>query len=304
MSDNAELHAKLLTFLMQEWARKDTRQLVSVELLYSPGNGFRDEEIRKWVRADEPDYFADFGNVEKLVTQIIEIAGGEVDAKAPGKHRFFVRCSQFGGSRPTLSFPLSPGYTGTEDTAIVPNGGIGGGSKDQQILANHANSLLRINAQMFEGTIRVLSQQNMHLHQQVSELTASNGILRHELEEARSNKMDREFQIAMATEKNMRTNAGFQKLLQIGTVVAAKIGGGDNNNGNQHASTSPLGMLLGEFYNSLRSDQMGALMQLLDMPQKMMFMEIVNLVRPPEPPAQQGGPSGPSPGANGAAPPR
>jgi hypothetical protein len=309
MSDQAELHGKILGFLMGEWARKDNRQLVSVDLLYSPGNGYKDEEIRKWVRADEPDLFAEFINIEKLVAQIIEIATGEVDAKAAGKHRFVVRCTQHGGSKPALSFALSPSYTG-EDVAIVSNGGGGGGGgssrQEQQVIANHASQLMRINAQMFEGTIRVLGQQNMALHQQVSELTADNANLRRDLEEARSNRMDREFQIAMATEKNMRTNAGFQKLLQIGTVVAAKIGGGDDNNGNQHPSASPIGMLLGEFYQSLRPEQMGTMMQMLDMAQKMMFMEIVNLIKPPEQGSGQGGngkPAGPPPGRPQAPPP-
>ena len=55
MSDNAELHGKVLGFLMAEWARKDNRQLVAVDLLFSPGSGFKDEEVRKWIRADEPD---------------------------------------------------------------------------------------------------------------------------------------------------------------------------------------------------------------------------------------------------------
>ena len=36
--------------------------------------------------------------------------------------------------------------------------------------AEAVKQLLLINAQMFEGTIRVLSQQNMHLHQQLSVL--------------------------------------------------------------------------------------------------------------------------------------
>jgi hypothetical protein len=52
VSDNAELHGKILGFLMAEWARKDNRQLTGVDLLYAPGNGFKDEEIRKWIRAD------------------------------------------------------------------------------------------------------------------------------------------------------------------------------------------------------------------------------------------------------------
>jgi hypothetical protein len=98
--------------------------------------------------------------------------------------------------------------------------------------------------------------------------------------------------IAMAAEKNARTNAGFQKLLQIGTVVAAKIGAGDESQAG--GGQSPLGMLIGEFYNSLRPDQMGVLMQSLDMAQKIMFMEIVNLVRPQEPKGDSKTPGGAS----------
>lgn len=300
MSDNAELHGKILGFLMAEWARKDNRQLTGVDLLYAPGNGFKDEEVRKWIRSDEPELFAEFVNVEKLVAQILEIAEGEADAKPPGKHRFVVRTHQHMGGRATMSFPLSPSYRGSDDTALMPSSG-GGGSRDQQVIASHAGQLMRINAQMFEGTIRVLGQQNMNLHEQVSGLTAENAMLRRELEEARSNKMDREFQIAMAAEKNARTNAGFQKLLQIGSVVAAKIGSGAE--ALTDGSPTPLAMLLAEFYQSLRQDQLGVLMQTLDMGQKIMFMEIVNIVKPPEQPPQQGGaPQGARPpgGANGA----
>jgi hypothetical protein len=298
MSDNAELHGKILGFLMAEWARKENRQLTGVDLLYAPGNGFKDEEIRKWIRADEPELFAEFAHVEKLVAQILEIAEGEADAKAPGKHRFIVRTHQHMGGRATMSFPLSPSYRGSEDSALVPSGG---GGRDQQVIASHAGQLMRINAQMFEGTIRVLGQQNMNLHEQVSGLTAENAMLRRELEEARSNKMDREFQIAMAAEKNARTNAGFQKLLQIGSVVAAKIGSGAEALGD--GQQNPLAMLISEFYQSLRQDQLGVLMQTLDMGQKILFMEIVNLVKPPEPSQQQGSaPQGARPqgGANGA----
>jgi len=297
MSDNAELHGKVLGFLMAEWARKDNRQLIGVDLLYAPGNGFKDEEIRKWVRADEPELFAEFVNVEKLVSQIVEIAEGEADAKPAGKHRFLIRTHQHMGGRAVHSFALSPSYRGGDEIMITGSGG-GVGGRDQAVIANHAGQLMRINAQMFEGTIRVLGQQNMSLHEQVSTLTADNAMLRRELEDARSNKMDREFQIAMATEKNMRTNAGFQKLLQIGSVVAARIGTGGS--ALTEGSPTPLAGLLADFYQSLRQDQMGVLMQALDMGQKIMFMEIVNLVRPPEQAQQQGG--GPGGHASSGAP--
>jgi len=116
MSDFAEIYGRVLDFLRVEWARKDERALVSVGLFYAPGSGYRDEEIRKWVCADEPDVFLD---VEKLVGEILELATIEADAKPSGKHRFVVRCTQHGGSRPTQSFALSPSYTGGEEAAKV-----------------------------------------------------------------------------------------------------------------------------------------------------------------------------------------
>jgi hypothetical protein len=268
---------------MGEWARKDNRQLTEVDLLFSPGQGFRDEEIRKWVRADEPEFFAEYGNVEKLATQIIEISSGEADAKPAGRHRFLVRTKQHGGSRATHSLVFHPTYTGSDDTALTTGGGGSRGADvaAAQILASNNGQLMRINTQMFDGTIRVLGQQNLSMHEQIMALTAENATLRRELEEARSNKMDREFQIAMAAEKNARMNAGFQKALQLGSVMIAKIGA--NNAGAQALGEgAPLPMLIGEFYQSLRPDQMNMLMQTLDMAQKIMFMEIVNLVRPPE----------------------
>ena len=287
MVDNAELHGRVLGFLMGEWARKDSRQLVGVDLLYSPGQGFRDEEIRKWERADEPELFAEFVNIEKLVSQIVEISEGEADAKVPGKHRFVVRTRQHGGTKPVMSFALNPGYRGAgDDTALIANGGGGGGGRGDiavaQVLASNNSQLMRTNQQMFDGTIRVLGQQNMNLHDQVATLTADNASLRKELEEARSNKMDRDFQIAMATEKNARTNAGFQKVLQLASVAVAKIGGGEAQGGE-----NPLVMLVGDLYKSLRADQMNALMQMFDMAQKLMFMEIVKMVEPPD--QQEGG---------------
>jgi hypothetical protein len=294
MADNAELHGRVLGFLMGEWSRKDNRQLVGVDLMYSPGQGFRDEEIRKWERADEPEVFAEFVNIEKLVNQIVEIAEGEADAKVPGKHRFVVRTRQHGGTKPTMSFALNPGYRGAgDDTALVSGGGGGGGQRGDiavaQVLASNNSQLMRTNQQMFDGTIRVLGQQNMNLHDQLSVLTSENATLRKELEEARSNKMDRDFQIAMAREKNERHNVGFQKVMQLASVAVAKIGGAEV--AAQGSELGPQAMLIGELYKSLRPDQMNTIMGALDMAQKLMFMEIVKLSDPQQ---QQGG-GGPGP---------
>src|SRR5512135_668228 len=291
MADDAELQSKILAFLMGEWVRVGNRQLVGVDLLYAPGGGYKDEDVRRWEREDEPQFFAEIVNVEKLVSQIVEIAQGEADAKPSGKHRFIVRTRQHMGTKPTLSFALYPSYHGGGDeVSLVPGGGGGGGggvrSQDiaaAQILAGNNSQLMRINAQMFDAALRPLAQQNQQLLTELIALRAENSELQRKLAEAEANKSDREFQIAMAMEKNARANAGFQKVMQLGTVIASKIaagaGGGETS---QLGEGNPLVMLIGEFYQSLRQEQLGVLMQTLDMGQKMMFMEIVNMVRPPD----------------------
>jgi hypothetical protein len=157
MNDQTEIHDKILGFLTETWVRKDNQQLLSIDLLYAPGI-----LIHRWVRTDEPDLFAASISIEKLkklVTRIIEIATSEAGIRAAGRHRFIVRCTPHEGMH---TFALSPSHNST----------------DQQVITSHAGQLMRINAQMFEGTIRVLGQQNMALHQQVSELTADNEKLR------------------------------------------------------------------------------------------------------------------------------
>jgi hypothetical protein len=288
MSDNAELHGNVLKFLMGEWARKDNRQLVGVDLMYAPGQGYRDEPIRSWEREDEPEFFAEFVNVEKLVAQIIDIAQTEADAKTAGKHRFIVRTRQHMGSKPTMSFALYPSFTGAPDEiSIVPTNGAGGGGRNNdiaaaQILAQNNGQLMRINAQMFDAALRPLAQQNAQLLAELIAIREENSQLQRKLAEAEANKSDREFQIAMAMEKNARANAGFQKVMQLGTVIATKIAAGTAGQQAQLGEANPLSMLIGEFYQSLRQDQLGVLMQTLDMAQKIMFMEIVNLVKPPD----------------------
>lgn len=126
MSADNELHGKLLSFLTGEFARKDGRQCVRVDLLYAPGDGFRDEEIRTWAREDEPEVFDEFVCVEKLVSSIIEIAEGEADCLSRGSHRFIVRTRQHFGERANRSFVLSPTHRGEciededkEDSALI-----------------------------------------------------------------------------------------------------------------------------------------------------------------------------------------
>src|SRR5512135_1878972 len=190
MADDAELQSKILAFLMGEWVRVGNRQLVGVDLLYAPGGGYKDEDVRRWEREDEPQFFAEIVNVEKLVSQIVEIAQGEADAKPSGKHRFIVRTRQHMGTKPTLSFALYPSYHGGGDeVSLVPGGGGGGGGGGPrtqdiaaaQILAGNNSQLMRINAQMFDAALRPLAQQNQQLLTELIALRAENSELQRKL---------------------------------------------------------------------------------------------------------------------------
>lgn len=99
--------------------------------------------------------------------------------------------------------------------------------RSEDTVQRHADQLMRINAQMFESSIRALGQQNYDLRQQVSEVSAENSKLRRELDEAQSNKMEREFLIAMAAETT--ANLGGKNLdnrkLQVARVAGTVASG-------------------------------------------------------------------------------
>lgn len=292
-------------FLGAEFALKDGRQCTGVDLLYSPGGGFKDEEIRKWSRPDEPELFDVPGNlalVETFITKIIEIAENEADAKPPGKHRFILRTHQHLGGRATMSFSMSPSFRGGGDeTALaLPGGGRG----DQAVMAQFASQAMRINAGMFDGTLRVLGAQNNDLRTENASLRTENFQLRREIEESRGNREDRQFQLAMAAAKNERQDEVFKRLMEVGQLVVAKMSGfegtsGDRQpgSGNDGAGSEPssLPVLLAIFGKSLRPDQMGVLLNTLDANQKGLFMQIMGMARAAASSAEVPGP--PSGGA-------
>lgn len=116
-----DIQAKILAFLVGEFARTEARQCVSVDLIYSPGHGFRDEEIRTWHRVEEPKLFEDVTSIETLALTILEVAEGEADSKDPGRHRFIVRTRQYFGGRSSQSFTLHPTFTGRADREDIPD---------------------------------------------------------------------------------------------------------------------------------------------------------------------------------------
>lgn len=115
VKSGTDIHAKILAFLVGEFARTESRQCVSVDLIYAPGHGYRDQAIRTWDRVEEPQLFEDVTSIETLASTILEIAEDEADSKDPGKHRFIVRTRQHFGGHSVQSFALSPAFMGQAD---------------------------------------------------------------------------------------------------------------------------------------------------------------------------------------------
>ena len=282
---SAEIHQRLLGFLLGEFAKTENHTCISLELVFSPA-GYKDEPIQEWIRKTDPDLFEP-AQTPDFCSLIIDIAAGEADAKPPGRHRFVVRTKQFLHGQASQSFALQPSYTG-EDPSIAlmaaQGGGRSGGNGELQIIANHANQLMRNNTQIFDGSIRVLVATNQMLSKENGDLRIENFKLKGEVEAAKHDRLKDEFEISMAVDKNNRANAGWQKALQLGTVLAARITGGtsgtEGNQGGAQAGPSPLHMLVAELKNSLmrKPETIAVLMNAFDMSEKILFSQIMEIV--------------------------
>jgi hypothetical protein len=120
---SAEPHQKILNFLTSEVARRDVERSVILELMFSPGRGFKDERVREWTRQDNPELF-ELDKLPGLVTTMIEIAEGVAEEKSAGRCRFFVRSTQFMRGRQFVSFSLESAFSNGTD-----------GKTDAQLLA-------------------------------------------------------------------------------------------------------------------------------------------------------------------------
>jgi hypothetical protein len=103
-----ELYGEILAFLTRNLALEERRQCTSIVLFFVAGKGFRDEQLCKWIRDDEPEMFTDFVNAERIASTILEIAEGEAEGMSSGKQRFVVMARQPMGGRETYAFDLSP----------------------------------------------------------------------------------------------------------------------------------------------------------------------------------------------------
>lgn len=272
-----ELHRKLVAFLSGEFARQEGRQCVSLTLYYAQP-GFREEELRSWVRTEQPELFSNFTKVEELASAIIEATEGHVDAFSMGAQRYVVKTLQHLQGRAQLAFKLSPSSlaNGEDMTGLqLSGGGKGSGVAEAMGVVTQNNmALLRSNTQLFQSAFGTLAKVNDDLREDNAKLHARVAVLENENSTLKMDQTEREFSIAMKMEQNQRASKGFDKMIQLGTIVAAKmVGSGDDKNG-----PSGLTMLLSSFAKSLRPEQTSSLMTMLDGDQKLLFFEIMNTV--------------------------
>jgi len=278
---SSEHHAKILAFLAGEFSKKEGKICVRVDLLYAQV-GFRDEELRSWDRAENPELFENFVEVERLTSMIVEIAEGHADAFGMGQHRYIVRTHQHLGGKATHSFKMAPAFgTGVpgEDSAMVPQGR-NSSAEAMGVITQNNLALMRTNQSMFQASFGTLASLSENLRRENVELRSENVSLKRRLDEAESTKLFKEFEIAQNAEKNQLKSQGIKQLMNLATIAMAKFTGG--NQSGVHAET-PLGMLVFKFGDSLRTEQVNVIMKVLTMDQRAMFMEIMNMVMPPDP---------------------
>lgn len=297
-----EIHAQLLGFIGEAFGRKEHRQATKLTLSYCPPSS-REEPMRSWDRHERAELFDRLDLTEALIREIIEICETHADTQGPGgRHKYKVRIDEALGGKVFHQFVVKPSYD--PSTALVAPGGGGGdgsaiGDAALAVLSSNNQTLMRINQQTHESTFRALANMTDDLREENMNLRIENRSLRKQVDELESTKMDREYQMVMVAEKSARSNKMTEKLLQLGTVVMAKITGTAKELG----APDGLTMLLSEFGKSLRQDQLGKFMTILDQSQVAMFFQIMDMVQPKQPPQAPGQPGQQPPSAgHGGAP--
>lgn len=263
-----ELHQKILIFLGSEFARKEGRQCVKLELSHAQP-GYRGDELRTWHREEDPTLFDDLTRIEKLTTEILEKATEEADGYGTGAHRFVLRTQQYLGGHSKCSFSITAGFSGEEMVA-------GGGMADQPTAAGvlamqmrHNERHMQTQAQMFHGTIQVLSRQNTELAAENAALRQERNAFYRQLEEASSHKDERDLKGLAQIASDNRKDKAMGKMLQLAPVVASRLLGKESMPGAQ----SPLAMLVNELGSSLSNEQIMKIAGTLKMEQQVLFME-------------------------------
>lgn len=280
MSDEQEIHSKIVRFLAEEFARTDGRQCIGLELIAIEQAG-RDTTIMSKDRRDEPKWFdaSAHANLEELATLIVNIATDHVDSYSRGEREYMLRTHQHLGKRMFHRFAMMPARG---MAAMVVAGGPGGASAggpagDQfhyggrEPLAPVIRDLLHTNTEMHRSSFGTLARMHEDTRDRVARLEAENAVLRHDLLIARSDKDERELAGVIAVQADERKGAMFGKVMQLASIAATKFLGAGGS-----GPPSAILALVADFAKSLSKPQQAQLFQILNSNQQMMLMTIVN----------------------------
>jgi hypothetical protein len=282
MSNDA-LHAKVLTFLLEELKRSGGRQCVKIELAHAQ-QGFRADTVSTWDREDDPALFEDLARVEALAAGIISKAEEEADSFGNGTHRFVIKTTQHLGGRGRCSFQLAAAFIPGDETQLAlagenaPAGRSSGGGTDLlpalSLQMRHNVHLMNINGEMFQGSLQVLAQTNKGLREELSAANQTIKDLTSQLHAANDRKDERDMAAMKQIAADQRKEKVIAKVLPLIPVAASKFltGGKDASAADKQSAVQ---ILITELAGSLTPSQIAQLARPLSAPQQILFMELM-----------------------------
>ena len=280
MSGDEGTHQKILGFLSTELSKKEERQCIRIDLEHSPP-GFRADLLKRWERIDQPQFFEELVFIEQMVATIVEIAEADADAAGSGARTYAVRTLSQIGVRLTTKFKCQSSFESSDQALVVAGGNQPSpGSHDMQamqIVSGNNRDLMRVFQSMYRDTFGTLSDLSAEMRDENVKLRAENIVLRRELEAATSIKEDKELENAIRFEKTQQSSAMTNKLLNIGTAIAARVmndpskGGGDS---------APIMLLFGEFTKSLTREQIAKVFGIMRQDQQVMLYSLMQMAVP------------------------
>lgn len=271
-----DLHAKIYNFLREEFARKEGRQCVQLELLRGKGTGFGTDSIASWDRKENPEAFDTLAEIENLASKILDRAESETTGN--GSHVFTLRTHQHLGGRQTCRFTI----------VIEEDSGDGANDLEPTVQGQTAlmmrgfDTMLKTNEKMFGSSLQVLGGIANRQGEELVSLRRENEELRRKNAELETNQLEREWNVHQKQLAEDRKGAGFQKLLQLGNVVMSRVAGDAAG-----ANGGMLSSMVSDFADSLNPQQQGVIGQALQGEQRMMLMEIVRIAKTSLPPAPE-----------------
>ncbi len=272
-----DIHRKLVAFLAAQFGRTEGRMCTRLDLVAAGHGGAAGTPLGTWARAESPELFAELGKIEELATAIVAQSQDHADTFGTGFHRFEVRTTQHLGAKLAHAFSLNAGgdVEGTSNAGYEPPNATGAMAQQMR----HTEIYMRTQLTLVQTTIGTLERQNRSLNEECVQLREERRAHLAELEEARSNKDARDYEMSMGLAADERKNQAVGKVLQLLPVLATKFLGKEAMGDGKE---TPLSILIAELGKSLSPAQIAQIQSTLSMPQQMLLMEAMRVAQAAE----------------------